>query len=176
MGHDAWALGVMEYGSLWRNSRRVLHEFLNLRAVTNLDDYQRKHAHRLLLHLVESPSSITLNCRFLRRLFHVCFIYNTPRKCDCGAHHGGDVRNEHHVHRGSLPASSRRSGRGHKKGFGPWYIPCRHIAHTCVSRGLPAMSRAPTYNSRQSNTSLSGSLERGLKDSLRRPVSSSTGV
>ena len=45
----------MRYGSLWKNSRRLLHEFLNARAVIKFDDYQRKHAYRLLLHLAESP-------------------------------------------------------------------------------------------------------------------------
>ena len=45
----------MEYGNIWRNSRRLLHEFLNVRAVGEFDDYQRQYAHRLLSHLVESP-------------------------------------------------------------------------------------------------------------------------
>jgi hypothetical protein len=53
----SWAVSFMEYGNLWRNSRKLLHEFLNVRAVTEFDDYQRKHAHRLLSRLVESPQN-----------------------------------------------------------------------------------------------------------------------
>lgn len=55
MGHRSWNISFMEYGSRWRNGRRLVHEFLNTRAVTNFDDYQRKHAYRLLLLLAESP-------------------------------------------------------------------------------------------------------------------------
>lgn len=55
MGHYAWNIAIMEYGSLWKSSRRLLHEFLNARAVKKFDDIQRKHAHRLLSSLVESP-------------------------------------------------------------------------------------------------------------------------
>ena len=55
LGLYSWDIGVMEYGTEWRNGRRVLHEFLNLRAVTRFDEYQYKHAHRLLLRLTECP-------------------------------------------------------------------------------------------------------------------------
>ena len=48
----------MQYGGLWKNCRRLFHEFLSARAVTKFDDYQRKHAYRLLLHLVESPEEL----------------------------------------------------------------------------------------------------------------------
>ena len=47
----------MRYGSDWRNSRRLLHEFLNAKAVANFDEYQRKHAYRFLTRLAESPEN-----------------------------------------------------------------------------------------------------------------------
>ena len=45
----------MRYGSGWRNGRKLLHDFLNIRAVENLSEYQRKSAHLLLSRLVKSP-------------------------------------------------------------------------------------------------------------------------
>lgn len=51
----SWAIPFMGYGNLWRNSRRLLHEFLNPRAVTEFDEYQRKHAYRFLARLADSP-------------------------------------------------------------------------------------------------------------------------
>ena len=58
MGLYAWNI-AMSYGNPWRDGRRLLHEFLNPRAVTNFDDYQRKHAYRLPLQLVESPENLS---------------------------------------------------------------------------------------------------------------------
>lgn len=55
MGHRSWNIGIMGYGSLWKNCRRLLHEFLNARAVTKFDEYQRKHTDRLLSRLAEVP-------------------------------------------------------------------------------------------------------------------------
>ena len=57
MGQYDWSIAMMEYGSYWRNGRRLLHEFLNARAVTRFDDYHRKHAHRLVLGLADSPEA-----------------------------------------------------------------------------------------------------------------------
>ena len=54
-GQYSWNVVAMECGSQWRSARRLLHKFLNVRAVTRFDDYQRKHAYRFLSHLVESP-------------------------------------------------------------------------------------------------------------------------
>lgn len=45
----------MGYGNQWRSCRKLLHEFLNPKVVANFDEYQRKHSHRLLLRLAESP-------------------------------------------------------------------------------------------------------------------------
>ena len=45
----------MKYGKQWRNCRRLLHEFLNITAVTRFDEYQLKHANRFLLCLAETP-------------------------------------------------------------------------------------------------------------------------
>lgn len=55
MGQYTWAIPMMQYGELWKNGRKLLHEFFNPRAVTEYDEHQRKHAHRLLLRLGESP-------------------------------------------------------------------------------------------------------------------------
>ena len=57
MGHRSWNVALMEYGNVWKHSRRLLHEFMNARAVKNFDDYQHKHSHRLLLRLAESPGN-----------------------------------------------------------------------------------------------------------------------
>ena len=58
MGLCSWNIGIMEYGELWKNCRKLFHEFLNARAATKFNDYQRKHAYRLLLHLVETPEEL----------------------------------------------------------------------------------------------------------------------
>ena len=55
MGISSWTMSLMKYGDEWRNTRRLLHEFMNPRAVTAFDDYQRKHAYRFLLRLAETP-------------------------------------------------------------------------------------------------------------------------
>ena len=39
----------------WKNSRRLFYEFMNPRAVTKFDGYQRKHARIFLSHLAETP-------------------------------------------------------------------------------------------------------------------------
>ena len=50
---------MMGYGDLWKKGRRLFHEFLNARATIKFDDYQRKHAYRLLLGLAESPEDFS---------------------------------------------------------------------------------------------------------------------
>ena len=57
MGHHPWDVVIMEYGSQWRDCRRLLHRFLSPGAVKRFDDYQRKHTYRFLLHLAESPDN-----------------------------------------------------------------------------------------------------------------------
>ena len=57
MDEYSWAIPLMKHGSHWRNGRRLLHEFLSARAVTNFDGCQRKHAYRFCLRLTESPES-----------------------------------------------------------------------------------------------------------------------
>ena len=57
MDQYSWAVPLMRYGSDWRNSRRLLHEFLNAKVVANFDEYQRKHAYRFLTRLAESPEN-----------------------------------------------------------------------------------------------------------------------
>ena len=46
----------MEYGGQWRSGRKLIHEFLGVSAVSKFQDYQRKHAYRLLTRLAESPN------------------------------------------------------------------------------------------------------------------------
>ena len=48
-------MSLMKYESEWRNARRLLHEFMNPKAVTAFDGYQRNHAYRFLLRLAETP-------------------------------------------------------------------------------------------------------------------------
>ena len=55
MGLCSWNIAVIEYGNMWKSRRKLLHKFLNVRAVTQFDDYQRKHAYRLLSNLAVSP-------------------------------------------------------------------------------------------------------------------------
>ena len=58
----------MEYGGQWRSGRKLIHEFLSVRAVSKFQDYQRKHAYRLLTRLAESPNGFydhTELCVFL---------------------------------------------------------------------------------------------------------------
>ena len=52
-------IAMMGYGDLWKKGRRLFHEFLNARATIKFDDYQRKHAYRLLLGLAESPEDFS---------------------------------------------------------------------------------------------------------------------
>jgi hypothetical protein len=59
MGHYSWNLALMEYGSKWRESRRLLHKFLNVREVWRFDDYLRKHTRRFLFDLIESPDQFS---------------------------------------------------------------------------------------------------------------------
>ena len=55
MGIYSWSIINVPYGNQWRRGRRLFHEFLNVKAVTNYDDYQRKHARRFLSRLAETP-------------------------------------------------------------------------------------------------------------------------
>ena len=59
MGHYSWNLALIEYGNLWKNGRRIVHEFLNAKAVTSFDGCQRKHTHQLLVNLSESPEKFS---------------------------------------------------------------------------------------------------------------------
>lgn len=102
MGHPSWNVAIMEYGNLWKNSRRLLHEFLSPKAVTRFDDYERKHAYRLLLHLSESPDDFSDHIElwvFSNDRFVVTPIRYVCRKCGCGSRHGDDLWFEHHEQR-----------------------------------------------------------------------------
>ncbi|KAF9642534.1 cytochrome P450, partial [Thelephora ganbajun] len=62
-GHS-WSITLMPYGKGWRNARRLFHEFMHSRAVVKFDDYQRKHAHRFLLQLAETPDDFLNHAKF----------------------------------------------------------------------------------------------------------------
>ena len=51
----SWSIVGLGYGSKWRKGRRLFHEFFNMKAVTNFDDYQRKHARRFISRLSQTP-------------------------------------------------------------------------------------------------------------------------
>ena len=51
----SWNLVALQYGSKWRKGRRLFHEFFNMKAVTNFDDYQRKHTYRFISCLSQTP-------------------------------------------------------------------------------------------------------------------------
>ena len=55
MGAYSWDLALFSYGNQWRRARRLFHEFLNVKAVTNFDDYQSKYAYRFLSRLADTP-------------------------------------------------------------------------------------------------------------------------
>lgn len=55
MGETSWNMSIMKYGREWKDSRKLFNGFMNPRAVVQFDGYQRKHAHRLLSRLVETP-------------------------------------------------------------------------------------------------------------------------
>jgi len=57
MDLPSWDIPGMRYGSQWRNGRRLLHEFLNVRAVNKFDDYQYKYTRRFLSRLAETPEN-----------------------------------------------------------------------------------------------------------------------
>ena len=48
-------MAVARYGSKWKKARRLFHDFFNTKAVTNFDDYQRKHIYRFISRLSQTP-------------------------------------------------------------------------------------------------------------------------
>jgi hypothetical protein len=48
-------ISLVRYGSQWRRSRRLFHEFFNAKAVTTFDGHQRKCAYRFLSRLAQTP-------------------------------------------------------------------------------------------------------------------------
>ena len=51
----SWIVPILPYGSRWKRERRLFHEFFNVKVVTSFDDYQRKHAHRFISRLSQTP-------------------------------------------------------------------------------------------------------------------------
>jgi len=54
----SWGLVPTDYGDRWKSSRRLLHEFLNIRATESYDDQQYYHARDFVLRLSESPEGL----------------------------------------------------------------------------------------------------------------------
>ena len=55
MDAGSWNMDVRRYRTEWKKGRRLFHEFFNMKAVTKFDDWQRKHAHRFLCRLSQTP-------------------------------------------------------------------------------------------------------------------------
>ncbi|KAF9784339.1 cytochrome P450 [Thelephora terrestris] len=58
MGAYAWSLPLAKYGDRWKTSRRLLHEFLNVRATSTYDDQQHYYSRDLILRIAESPDKL----------------------------------------------------------------------------------------------------------------------
>lgn len=54
----SWSLIPADYGDRWKSGRRLLHEFLNIRAVENYDSQQYHHSRDFILRLSESPENL----------------------------------------------------------------------------------------------------------------------
>ena len=55
MNHYSWDIAIFGYGNRWRSGRRLFHEFLDPKAVTNFDGYQYKYTYRFLSRLADTP-------------------------------------------------------------------------------------------------------------------------
>ena len=89
----------MGYGNQWRNGRRLLHDFLNARAVVKFDQYQHKHVNHLLLYLAESPEDFLDHIKlwvFHKGLLAVDFTHRIFCKCGCSTPYGYDVWDKRH--------------------------------------------------------------------------------
>ena len=53
----SWDMVALPYGAKWRKARRLFHEFFNVKAVTNFDNCQRKHAYRFISRLSQTPEN-----------------------------------------------------------------------------------------------------------------------
>jgi len=54
----SWALTPADYGDRWKSGRRLLHEFLNIRAVKDYDNQQYYNSRDFILRLSESPEDL----------------------------------------------------------------------------------------------------------------------
>jgi len=51
-----WDFASFGYGAQWRICRRLVHEFLNVNAVSRFDNHLNKHTCRFLSRLAETPA------------------------------------------------------------------------------------------------------------------------
>ena len=58
VGIYPWSLPLSDYGDRWRSGRRLLHEFLNVKAARDYDDQQCYHTRDFILRLAESPENL----------------------------------------------------------------------------------------------------------------------
>ena len=110
MGVYSWNMVALWYGTKWRRGRRLFHEFFNMKAVTNFDDYQRKHTYRLLSLLSQTPEDFLAHAQLygfprIRPLYHQAdfHFFKRDRRVD----HGYNVRFEHRVSRRQVLAGGR---------------------------------------------------------------------
>ena len=74
MGTYSWNLVALQYGSKWRKGRRLFHEFFNMKATTNFDNYQRKHAYRFISRLSQTPEDFLAHAQ-LYTFPRILFLY-----------------------------------------------------------------------------------------------------
>ncbi|KAF9653254.1 CyP450 monooxygenase [Thelephora ganbajun] len=60
----SWTLPLVGYGDRWRSSRRLLHEFLSIRATNTYDDQQHYYSRDFLLRIAESPQDLWDHIKF----------------------------------------------------------------------------------------------------------------
>jgi hypothetical protein len=93
----SWKLVGGRYGTKRRKGRRPFHKLFNMKAVTNFDDYQRKHTYLFISRYSTHLSSffLMLNCTYslgsglaIQAGFYLF-------ECDRRVDHGDNLRFEH---------------------------------------------------------------------------------
>ena len=58
-----WNFGLIEYGSRWRNWRKVFHTYFNAQAAEVFHPIELKGTHRLLRNLLATPDDFVHHMR-----------------------------------------------------------------------------------------------------------------
>ena len=145
----SWNIGFSAYGNKWRRRRRLFHQFFNMNAVTNFDDYQRKYSYRFISRLSQTPEEFLGHaklCVSSRTRSLITLPDDNVRlpKCDRRAHHGHNLRFGYQVARGQIPA-----GCGARDGVGgecrdSRRVSCEHIPNPSVHLLTPRSARLIT--------------------------------